>query len=226
VGEITFGDYLCAFDINAPPSSLYQQVTPPRYNYDYSYQVNCSLPNPTSPVDAQVPRLGTARNVNVTVSFEGSLRGGAPLNDLRSYLGTGTGQLYQFQLYPVVDSISPADGSTAGGTLVTLTGRGFPNLALPLGDTVSITVQGVPCAVTFSNYTLMTCIMGAQPSGYTTPTSLRYSTYPGMRGLEWQWFNKTVVSGSQRRWKRPAHMRCSSSRFASWGTLTNSFLCL
>jgi hypothetical protein len=62
--------------------------------------------------------------------------------------------------------------------------------------------------VTFSNYTLMTCITGAQPASYTAPTSLRYSQYPGMRGLEWQWYNGTVVGTGTHAMRRAA-LLCS-----------------
>lgn len=44
---------------------------------------------------------------------------------------------------------------SAGGTELTIKGRGFPQLQLKRGDTFDINVPGgsVPCNVTYSDYT-------------------------------------------------------------------------
>lgn len=63
----------------------------------------------------QVPGLAVASNVNVSVHLEASMRGGEPLVERESYTPTASGDAHHFQLYAMVDSISPALGSVAGG---------------------------------------------------------------------------------------------------------------
>lgn len=88
---------------------------------------------------------------------------------------------YQYQVVPVIDSISPAIGSLAGGTRLTITGRGFPTLSH--GDTLDITAAGAPCVVSTSNYSTIVCTTGAQPQAWAPPSPVA-GLYPGSRGLE------------------------------------------
>jgi IPT/TIG domain len=43
------------------------------------------------------------------------------------YQGDANGLPYMFQIYPEITSITPSVGSVAGGTVVKLTGTGFPS---------------------------------------------------------------------------------------------------
>ncbi|GFH23935.1 uncharacterized protein HaLaN_21635, partial [Haematococcus lacustris] len=52
VGEVVFGDYLCRTGLSGNDAqSVYSQVWSPRYNWDNSYAINCSLPDP-GPLEA------------------------------------------------------------------------------------------------------------------------------------------------------------------------------
>lgn len=62
----------------------------------------------------QTPGLGTAGNLDVTLHFEASLRGGEPLIQRSAYRPTISQKPNMFQVYPVVSSITPSEGSTAG----------------------------------------------------------------------------------------------------------------
>ncbi len=100
------------------------------------------------------------------------------------------GVAYQYQQYAEVTAVSPNVGSTAGGAVLTISGRGFPTLSLGLNDTVVVSVQGVPCTVLSSTYSTITCRTGPQPA--TDPlsaTPLRGTQYPGMRGIEYELYN-------------------------------------
>ncbi|KAL6747058.1 hypothetical protein V8C86DRAFT_3034101 [Haematococcus lacustris] len=228
VGEVVFGDYLCRTGLSGNDAqSVYSQVWSPRYNWDNSYAINCSLPDP-GPLEAAVPGLATAGNVNVSVHFEASLRGGAPWADPRSYQATAAGaggctpgQLYQFQLYPLVQSLSPSTGSTAGGTLLTLTGKGFPSLGLGQAPSVTLTLHGVACAVQSSNYTTLTCITGAQPAGYTPPPAVK-GMWPGARGLAFDLYNGTFLRFNQLWSLSPSTQNLTSSSIKTdiWETST------
>ena len=85
---------------------------------------------------------GTLHDVAVQVSNRGNA-----LNTVRGHRNR------KFALMPSVSSVSPAEGSTEGGTMVTITGSGFSD--------VSSTVVGMgtaACGVLSVNYTQITCI--------------------------------------------------------------------
>jgi hypothetical protein len=81
-------------------------------------------------------------------------------------------------MYAVVDSVSPSFGSVAGGTEVTLTGRGFPNLSLGLGDSVDVEVAGSYCKVLSSNFTHIICATGKEPADASPPPAIN-GLWPG-----------------------------------------------
>jgi hypothetical protein len=61
--------------------------------------------------------------------------------------------------------MTPTSGGYGGGVPVTITGRGFAPLST---GATSVTVCGLPCAVTAANYTSLTCLT----PGLATPASL------------------------------------------------------
>ena len=143
------------------------------------------------------PGAGVAGSANVSVQYEGAgvLLGGSPAINQLAYRTDRRGGSYMFQTYAEISSISPSTGSRVGGTFVTITGHGFPSLDLALGDTLSVQLYGVPCAVLSSNYTTITCRSGPAPS--TPPQA--YATainglYPGMRGIAYEFYRNTSVS--------------------------------
>lgn len=82
-----------------------------------------------------------------------------------------------FQLYAEVSNVSPATGSIAGGTTLTITGRGFPTMSMKI-DNVTVSVAGVPCTVLTSTYTTITCVTGPLPGNYQAPQPIK-GLYPG-----------------------------------------------
>ena len=63
---------------------------------------------------------------------------------------------YQAALTPTVTSISPRRGSTAGGTLITLTVAGLPS-GIGASD-AAVTIVGLPCAVQSVTASEVTCL--------------------------------------------------------------------
>ncbi|GIM05166.1 hypothetical protein Vretimale_9611 [Volvox reticuliferus] len=182
VGSILLGDYLCRQDPADPDSDI---IFPsyPRFGSNL-YRIGCTMPAQDS--THTQPALGTAAKLNVTIHFEASMRGGSPTALPSSYQYDVEGVPYQFQLYPEVTGVIPATGSNAGGTLLKVTGRGFPQLDLQLGDTINISVAGVPCAIVNSTYETVFCVTGPKPA--TTASSIG-GLYPAMRGIEYEFYS-------------------------------------
>lgn len=68
------------------------------------------------------------------------------------------GSAFTYQNAPTISSVSPAIGSSAGGTTISITGTGFLT-----GSSVS--VGSVNCAVTAENSTSITCTTSARAAG-------------------------------------------------------------
>lgn len=106
-----------------------------------------------------------AGNTNVSLSFEGRTAGGLAASRRASFLAAPGKAPRQFQVYPVVQSLRPTTGSVAGGTLVTIAGRGFPSFSMPGNNAITqLLVGGVPCQVVASNFSSITCRTQPQPS--------------------------------------------------------------
>eukprot|EP00798_Chlamydomonas_sp_ICE-L_P018970 gene18969-25545_t len=119
------------------------------------YEIGCTMPDPSEySIDASVPGLAVSSKANMSIIFEARLAGGIPTIPYTAYTPDAQGNPYLFQLYAVMDDVSPAQGSIAGGTTVTISGRGFPSLALGLGDSIQVLLPGgASCNVVSSNYT-------------------------------------------------------------------------
>ncbi|PNH00049.1 Fibrocystin-L, partial [Tetrabaena socialis] len=135
------------------------------------------------------PQIAIAR-----VSYEGNLYGGQAIMNRAAFRMAADGTPYMFQQHAEITGVWPPLGSAAGGTLLTISGRGFPTLDLGLGDTVNVTVQGAPCRVLASNFTTLLCETSPLPYGYVRPTPLN-GTYPGMRGIEYEFYNASLYFG-------------------------------
>ena len=75
----------------------------------------------------------------------------------------------------------------AGGTLLTITGRGFPDTSAPLlNNVVNITIKGQPCTVVSSNYTTVLCSTPAQGTLVQPTVTLANGTvvYPVSDGID------------------------------------------
>ncbi len=138
--------------------------------------------------------LAVARSVNVSVSWAGIMRKGLALSKRSSYLPDAQGWPYQYQVHPLITGVSPATGSLAGGTLVTILGSGFPVMS-PAASDESIEVQGpggVGCDVLSSNGSQVTCVMQAQAQRWKPPVGpTAAGLVPGMRGILYQYFPTT-----------------------------------
>ena len=170
-------------------------------------------------VAAVHPRFGTAGSFNVTVQFEGELRGGRAQILPQAYKYDRTGRPFVYQTYAEVASVRPSSGPLAGGTTVTITGRGFPILGLGLGDTVVVKLYGVPCSVLSSNYSTVVCRSGpapvAQPPAYAA--ALR-GQYPGMRGAEYEFYSNVTGLGISGLWNLNATITTESAAPGSYKT--------
>jgi hypothetical protein len=108
--------------------------------------------------------IGVAGDTNVSLSFEGRTAGGLAASRRASFLAAPGKAPRQFQVYPVVESVRPATGSTAGGRLVTIVGKGFPSSSMPGNNAITqLLVGGVPCQVVASNFTSISCRTQPQP---------------------------------------------------------------
>lgn len=101
-------------------------------------------------------------------------------------------------MYPEIQSVEPASGTLAGGTLLNITGRGFPDADwVDMGQpgatarqgaaTVYISVAGVACRVVSSSYSQLQCVTGAAPGSVMPTQSPIRGMYPGHRGILYDW---------------------------------------
>uniref|UniRef100_A0A3Q2YMV4 PKHD1 like 1, tandem duplicate 1 n=1 Tax=Hippocampus comes TaxID=109280 RepID=A0A3Q2YMV4_HIPCM len=81
------------------------------------------------------------------------------------------GFTYKTQLTPVITEVSPRRGGTAGGTTLTISGSGFPNL-----NEVNVTIAGSVCDVQSANDTHIVCVTGDQRQSQETTVQV------GIRG--------------------------------------------
>jgi hypothetical protein len=87
----------------------------------------------------------------------------------------------------VVQKVEPALGSTTGGTLVTISGGGFPTLANRTAvstGTASVLVGGQPCDVEQSSFSQIVCRTAALPSGSIPEEKSVAGFFVGGRGVD------------------------------------------
>ena len=90
----------------------------------------------------------------------------------------GTGQLFQYKAHPTITAVSASALGLGGASSLTITGSGFS--WTPTENVVSL--AGVPCAVTASTLTSITCAPGAAAAPTNLTTGLAIA-YPLGRGL-------------------------------------------
>ncbi|XP_035687261.1 fibrocystin-L-like isoform X2 [Branchiostoma floridae] len=93
---------------------------------------------------------------------------------------SGEMNLAMLQTFAEVLGVSPATGSLAGGTRLTITGRFFDDTDAP----PEVYVGGTPCAVQSMTDTTIECITQAAPD-------LSSPSWPGNRGIEFAQWNDT-----------------------------------
>ncbi|KXZ47884.1 hypothetical protein GPECTOR_32g497 [Gonium pectorale] len=205
LGTILVGDFLADVPNR---NNAFQSFGSFSYYGFSAYSINVTTPTPASYAAAQgaggfttdgataQSGVGTAGSANVTVVFEGSLRGGQPVVQRSAYRTAADGTPYMFQTYAEVTAVSPSRGSLAGGTLVTISGRGFPTLSLRQNDSVVVTIAGAPCRVVSSTYSQLVCETGPRPATYQPPRPLK-GLYPGMRGIEYELYGSYIDKNEQ-----------------------------
>ncbi|CAF1686157.1 unnamed protein product, partial [Adineta ricciae] len=108
-------------------------------------------------------------NVSMFVTYAYG-RSSTPLS---SHQLSATGQLYTFQTYPVITSISPNDGSLKGGTTLTISGEYFSdNNPYPL----AVNIANTPCTILSVNLTTIRCQI-------SQPLNTSRAHYHGGRGF-------------------------------------------
>lgn len=204
IGKIPFGDYRCKIsDIGGGNVYNYSSYWSSYFSSGRSiYEVNCELPLPGggwtgAPANS---RLGVAGNVNVSLHFERSLRGGKASPRAPVYWPDKKGDPYMFQIHPHIDLITPSTGSLMGGTVVTLQGRGFPSMEyVGTLNSIIIRVGGAPCQLMDANYTHVQCQTAVGGPALVAENSLPPEAfgpfpggrYPGMRGWIYDYFPNT-----------------------------------
>ncbi|XP_064635071.1 fibrocystin-L-like [Lineus longissimus] len=119
-------------------------------------------------------------NINGSFLIEGPY--GRSLADLSILHVSAQNKIAMFQTYAEVDSVSPAVGSTEGGTLLTITGQNFDETTAP----ATVTVGGEDCKIESLSDTEITCVTPSQQA--------IKSFYPGNRGVKSEFWNDTSVS--------------------------------
>ena len=118
-----------------------------------------SMPNFSSTYDFLRCRMAWSTTPTVgNYVFQFAEQLGYSASIQNSFMGTD-GKLYNMQVHPIINSVSPSTGSTNGGAVITLTG-------INLGGVDDIRIGGVKCTNVSANAdgTEATCISGAQPS--------------------------------------------------------------
>ncbi|GIL42086.1 hypothetical protein Vafri_130 [Volvox africanus] len=222
IGDLLVGPYRCLLPYG-DIEEVFEAVDPdPRWS-ERPFRVNCTMAGPlrnNPKLHSAVPGLGAAGLFNVTLRLEVNFSGGRAEVDAGAWLYSPDGTPYMYEQYPEVSAVTPSSGSLAGGTRLTIHGRGFPNLRQPPREnTIQVTLAGgVQCTVVDSMYDTITCVT-TRSSALQRPSPLQQQQqqqqellafgegntgvaiggqYPGMRGAEYQFypFNATVGDSS------------------------------
>lgn len=80
---------------------------------------------------------------------------------------------YQGVSTPLLQNIEPRFGKVLGGTSVTFTGSKFS----PIKSENSVVIDGIPCDVTASTTTSITCTTGKRPGLVKTSLEIKVKNY-------------------------------------------------
>ncbi|XP_021354873.1 fibrocystin-L-like isoform X2 [Mizuhopecten yessoensis] len=120
-------------------------------------------------------------NINVSIIIEDF---GRTDPKLTTKILSAESVVYMTQTYAVITNVNPNQGSVAGGTNITVTGRNFDKT----DANVKIDLGGVPCLYpTYHSQSTMTCISPAKPAQTK-------AVYPGGRGVTVEKWSTTQVT--------------------------------
>ncbi|KAI8520654.1 Fibrocystin-L [Branchiostoma belcheri] len=120
-------------------------------------------------------------NMNVSFIIDRAFGRSMTANNVKKPTSVPTDKnLGMFQTYAEVLGVSPATGSLAGGTRLTITGRYFDDTDAP----PEVYVGGKPCAVQSMTENTIECITEAAPD-------LSSPSWPGNRGIEFALWNNS-----------------------------------
>ncbi|XP_052060298.1 fibrocystin-L-like isoform X3 [Mytilus californianus] len=122
------------------------------------------------------------QNISIIIDFEY----GRSYAMLPTVLLRSDGKLAMLQTYAEVNSVSPAEGSTNGGTVLTITGNNFDDTDAP----VDVKVGGETCTVTTMTDTEIQCTTPNQPAAQ--------DSYAGGRGLFAEQWTQTSIDFADR----------------------------
>lgn len=135
--------------------------------------------------------MGVAGDANVTVSFEGRFAGGLALNKRTFMTATDGRPARMFQVYAQVDSVSPSTGSLAGGTFVTIKGKGFPSSVAAGNNAITaLRVGGMSCQIVSSNFSTIVCMTQAETGAAAAAAA------PGNASSLCAWSGNTTASNA------------------------------
>ncbi|XP_064639845.1 fibrocystin-L-like [Lineus longissimus] len=121
-------------------------------------------------------------NINASFIIEGQF--GRSLPDLQVLQVTAQNKISMFQTFAVISGVSPAIGSTAGETNLTIRGNFFDET----DANARVEVGGAPCSVLSLMDTEIVC--------KTPVEQLNKTVYPGNRGVLFELWDLTDYSGS------------------------------
>lgn len=134
--------------------------------FSYGMELNSASSNHGF-IKCKISGLGAPFNANASVIIDSPY--GRTYSKPTAQHISATGQIFNFQSFAVIDSISPAVGSDAGGQLLTITGKFFDETKSP----AEVKVGEETCVVESVSETQVLCRTPVKPSSALT-------AYPGM----------------------------------------------
>jgi hypothetical protein len=119
-----------------------------------------SVDGPTASVDEPIQSLGYRK-----VPLRSTTSGYEPEVSYTTHADAALEVSYTAASTPIVTEVSPSSGTTAGGTLLAITGSGLSAATEgQVGGVATVRLDGVECNVTYSSDALIHCITGPRPT--------------------------------------------------------------
>ena len=139
-----------------------------------SSRFGCMVPS------RMLPAVGGFYNASASEWAPGTgNKGRAMMMPSARRVDVATGELYDVELLARISAVSPQLGSTAGGSLLTISGYGFGTSA----EEVDVHVGDLSCRVTAVQNTQIQCLLAHAPHGISASAAWR-----GERGVRLEWW--------------------------------------